>query len=496
MEEKAIPEEKKDATPFFCETCKSSIPASAREEHDPKHTVYPVAELGQKLIAMLSKEDDLALLSEIRKLDEELVSEVKKLKGWFDNIETKVLAAVRQCMGEVVNEVLEQTNEKLGKKRTQMEETLKVCSEGREAVIDALKDAVTAGKPDEILKHVDLFYKCAEKERLFAAIGGSKMMWTQHIRKMKAISAEFLKDTVSSALRHLFYTPLLYIIPNKSNQLITFDPATNKRNVYTMEGLVKTRHFDSVLVKNVVYIAGGQSDEAKAPLSLVWEYELLEGGNVLTQKADMLKGRFGHKMICASESFVYALGGIVISFLGTKYTNHCEKYDRVYDRWVEVGGLHENKGYMSACQFQSRFIYIFGGFCDDVASESSSTVEFLDTMIESEGWKLVKFSNINKKWIPISQAGVVQLGKQMLLLFGGRTSKTKFSSDCFLYSVRDNTMKQLECKIARPTAFYQRSIVEYKDGVYSFDATDCDLHVFDPTAIKWKVVKRPDWDHV
>ena len=479
---------------LFCEACKSLLCSDCKTGHDNKHTIFTLKDLGDKLIQLLSKEDDTALYQEICKMEEELNGEVSKLKRWFDEIERKVVEGVRQCMSDIMNEVLEQTNEKLGKKRAQMEEALKMNAETRETIISELRDLSISEQYKGVMKYKDMYYQCLEKEKLFTTTASSKLMWVQHIKKMKGISLEYLKDTVSKSLTHIFYVPLIYIIPNKSNLIVVYDPVSKKRTISTMDGLLKARHFDSVLIKNSVYISGGNDEESKSLLRDLYEYELLENGNQLHKKADMLKGRFGHKMINVIESFIYCLGGIITSFLGTKYTNHCEKYDRVYDRWVEVKPLHENKGYMSACHFRERFIYVFGGFNDDVASESSSSVEFFDTMIESEGWKLVKIANVQKKWQPISQAGVVQLGKQRLLLFGGRSHKSTFSADCFLYDIKDNTMKQLECKLAHPTSFYQRTIVSFKDELYAFDATDNNLHIFDPVAIKWRHVKRLEWD--
>lgn len=479
----------------FCESCKTLICENCKPEHVPKHVVYTLEEFGQKLIQQLCKEKDAALFEEICKLDAELSSEVKKLKTWFENIQKKVIESIHQCMNEVMNEVLEQTNEKLRQKKVQMEEIMKAGNEEKEKVVAEIKDLIAGSKFSEIYKYKDLYFQCIENNRFIASMASSKGMWIQHIKKIKDISTESLKGIVSSSLNHIFYVPLLYIIPNKSDQIMIYDPATKSRRVFTMEGIQKTKHFDSLLIRNSIFITGGQDDENKTLSKNVFEYELLETGNILSQKADMLKGRFGHKNISVIDSFIYSLGGVTGSLLGTKYTNHCEKYDRVYDRWVEVKPLHENKGYMSACQFKERFIYVFGGFSDDVASESSSIVELLDTMIESEGWKIVKFTNVNKKWAPISQAGVFQIGKQMLLLFGGRSSKSQFSADCFIFNIKDNTMKQLECKTAHATSFYQRSIVTYKDELYSFDATENNLHIFEPLGIKWKVIKRSEWDH-
>jgi len=481
---------------FLCETCKITICQDCKTEHDQTHSICSLQDLSQKLMLQLSKEDDVGLYKEICKLDDELNGEVDKLKKWFETIEKKVVDVIHECMNEVMNEVLEQTNVKLGKKKKQMEEALKLTAEEREKIQDEIKDIVMDEKYENLAKYKDLYFQIVDKQKLFMSTASSKPMWIQHVKKVASISEEFLKENVSNALKHVFNVPLLYIMPNKTNQILTYDLASKKKVIYRLEGLQKSRHFDTALIKNCIFIIGGHDEENKVLLRNNYEYEILEKMGTLRKKADLIKGRFGHKAIAVTDSFVYALGGIVQSFLGTKYTNHCEKYDRVFDRWVEVKPMYESKGYMSACHFKERFIYVFGGFSDDVASESSSTVEFFDTMIESEGWKIVKFTNVNKKWMPISQAGVVQLGRQMLLLFGGRTNKSEFTSDCYLYNIKDNTMKQLECKIANSTAFYQRHIATYNDEIYAFDSNENNLHIFDPVAIKWNVVKRTEWDQV
>ena len=479
---------------FLCETCKINLCADCKNEHDQAHAICTLQDLSQKLMLQLSKEDDVVLYQEICKLDKELNTEVNKLKNWFGNIEKRVVEVIHECMNEVMNEVLEQTNVKLGKKKQQLEESLKMTAEEREKVQEQIKDIVMDEKYSELAKYKDLYFQTLEKQKLFLSTASSKPMWIQHVKKVAGITEEFLKENVSNALKHVFTVPLLYIMPNKSNQILTYDLATKKRTVYKLDNIQKSKHFDTALIKNNIFIIGGHDEETKTLLKNTYEYEILEKAGTLQQRADLLKGRFGHKAIAVTDSFVYALGGIISSFLGIKYTNHCEKYDRVFDRWVEVKPMYESKGYMSACSFRDRFIYVFGGFSDDVASESSSTVEFFDTMIESEGWKIVKFNNVNKKWAPISQAGVIQLGRQMLLLFGGRTNKSQFTSDCYLYNMKDNSMKQLECKIASATAFYQRHIATYQDELYAFDSNENNLHIFDPVAIKWNVIKRADWE--
>lgn len=478
----------------FCETCKVALCLDCKNEHDPGHTVYHIQDLAQKLIMQLSKEDDVVLYQEVRGLDEELSGEVKKLRSWFENMEKKVVDVIHQSMSDVMNEVLEQTNVKLNKKRKQMEEALKVGSEEKERIQEEIKDLVAQEKFADILKYKDMYYQTLNKQKLFLKAASSKPTWIQHIKKVAGLSEEFLKDNVATALKHVFSIPLLCVIPNKSNQIVLYDLATKRRTVQKLEGVPKSKQFDYVLVRNCVYIIGGYQEETKEALKSTFEYEVSEKGNSLLKKADLTKARFAHKAIAVTDSTIYALGGITPSFMGMKYTSSCEKYDRVLNRWVEIKSLYEGKGYMSACHFNERFIYVFGGFTDDMALESSALVEFFDTMIESDGWKLVKFINAGKKWAPVSQPGVVQLGRQMLLIFGGRSNKSQYSDNCFLYNIKENTMKQLDFKLSAPTNFYQRQAVNYKDQLYAFDSTETNLHVFDPLTVRWNVVKRAEWE--
>ena len=123
----------------MCETCRNTICETCKTEHDPNHNVFNLQELGNKLIMQLSKEDDLVLYQEICKLDDELAKEVNNLKTWFGNIEKKVTDVVHQCMNDVMNEVLEQTNVKLCKKRKQMEEALNLTTEDKDRSKKKLK---------------------------------------------------------------------------------------------------------------------------------------------------------------------------------------------------------------------------------------------------------------------------------------------------------------------------------------------------------------------
>jgi hypothetical protein len=248
------------------------------------------------------------------------------------------------------------------------------------------------------------------------------------------------------------------------------------------------------MIKNTIYIAGGLVDDSK-PIQILrttYEYDMNE--NKLTRKADMVKQRYAHKMVCVSDQIVYALGGIIGTIYGTKYCNFCEKYDKGFDRWMETEPLFESKAYMSACVCRDRYIYVFGGFVDDTLSAISGTVEFLDTMMEKGGWKIVKFEDPKKVWAPFSMGAAVQLDRHQLLLFGGRVSKSLNSDNSYVYNIRSNVLTLLDCKITHPASFYQRHNVFYKDQLYIFDSTENDLHIFNPATIKWNIVKKAQWD--
>eukprot|EP00826_Nyctotherus_ovalis_P051253 TRINITY_DN6395_c0_g1_i9.p1 TRINITY_DN6395_c0_g1~~TRINITY_DN6395_c0_g1_i9.p1 ORF type:complete len:358 (-),score=99.58 TRINITY_DN6395_c0_g1_i9:161-1189(-) len=321
-----------------------------------------------------------------------------------------------------------------------------------------------------------------------------KEILVDHVKRVSGTTEDTLKETLQNSLNKVFSIPLLYITLNKSNQIFTYNIATKKKTAHKLNDMIKSNHFDSVLIRNFIYITGGVTEEAKTPLAVTYQYELKDNDGNFMKKANMLKGRFGHKSISVIESFIYALGGVVSSFLGTKYSNHCEKYDRFFDRWIEIKPLIESKGYMTACHLRERFIYVFGGFKDDLCLESSVNVEIYDTMVESEGWKFVKFNDEGSKWLPVSQGGAIQLNRNSLIIFGGRINKTKFSSDSYLYSIKDKTMKMLECKIESSTTFYQRQVVKYKEHLYAFDGDKNDLHIFDPNEVKWILVKKEEWN--
>jgi hypothetical protein len=477
----------------LCETCKTLLCAECKTSHDVTHLVLNLQELGQKLVEQLGKPDDRVLFQEIEKLDDELEREVGRLRNWFAETEKQAIEALHTCMTEMLKDVVDETRLALSKKRKQLQEALNIPAEERAKTSEEVKALIADGHDDMIAKYSPIYLQCMSKQRLFMKAASAKPGWIQHLKKVNNLTDEFLKDCTLTVFKRIFDRPLVYAIANKTNQIVLYDPVANRRSTHRIEGLPKSKHFDSALIRNCIYFTGGLDEEAKAILKSTHEYELRERDNVLSRKADMLKGRFGHKLLAPTDMFMYALGGVVSSFLGQKYSNHCEKYDRVYDRWIELRPMYESKGYVSACHFKERFIYVFGGFNDDVASESSSTVEFLDSMVETEGWKLVKFDNVGKKWAAVSQAGVIQLGRQMLLLFGGRSNKSTFTDVCYVYNIKENAVRQLECKLEHPTSFYQRHIANYKDKIYALDATENDLHVFNPTEVKWTAIKRADW---
>ena len=260
----------------------------------------------------------------------------------------------------------EESNVKLKETRANMEKSVKLTVEEREKVQEEIKDIVMDEKYHLLGKYKDLYLQLQDKDELYMSTASSKPIWIDHINKVTNISEEFLKENLTATLKRVFTVPILHIIPNKMAQVFTYDLSTKNKKAYRLEGIIKSNHFDSVLIKNLLYIIGGMSEESKALLPTTFEYEFQEKEVVLHKKANMIKARFGHKALTVSDSFIYALGGVTTSFLGTKYANNCEKYDKLFNRWIEIKPMNECKGYMTVCSFKERFIYVFGGFRDDL----------------------------------------------------------------------------------------------------------------------------------
>jgi len=476
---------------YLCETCQITMCEECKNEHDVIHDITSLQDINQKFMMYLDKEDDKELYEAICKLDDSLNLEVERLQKWLDKVQEKVGETIENYKKEVMNEVRDQSNVKIGQIREGMQNALKMSSEEKEEMQDKIKNIVMEEKFHLLGSHKNLYFKLQEKDELYRETANVKDICIEDVKRVAAISEDILKEGLLNSLNKIFSLPLLYILFNKSDQLFTYNIATKEKPSYKLAGIPKSMHFDSVLVKNFVYIIGGTNEEGKLPSNSTFEYEISVS---LKQKANMVKGRFGHKAISVVDSFIYALGGVINSFLGTKYTNHCEKYDRFFNRWIEIKPLTENKGYMTACHFMERFIYVFGGFRDDLCLESSANIEMYDTMVESDGWKFVKFNDEGSKWSPVSQGGAIQLNRNSLIIFGGRINKAKFSSDSYIYSIKDNTMKMIGSKIESSTSFYQRQVVLYKEQVYAFDGDKSDLHVFNANEMKWILVKREQWN--
>ena len=478
----------------LCETCKVLMCQTCKDEHDQSHVVTSLQDLSQKLMMYLNKEDNQSLYQDICKLDDDLNIKLTQTEKWFENIEKRIIEIVHECKAEVMQEITAKSNMKLNEIRKKMEEAPKMTTEERDKIQEEIKDIVMDEKYSMLSKYKDLYIKIQEKDELYMNTANSKQFWIDHVKKINDFSDEYLKENLTRSFKRLFEVPVLHIIPNRTNQIFTYNVATKDKAGHKIQEIIPANHFDSLIIGNSAYIIGGMNEQKSILLPTTYQYEFMKEGGKLIKRGNMIKGRFGHKVLAVGDSFIYAVGGVTSSFLGTKYTNHCEKYDRDFDKWHEIKPMIECKGYMTACLFKDRFIYVFGGFRDDLCLDSSANIEMYDTMIENEGWKLVKFNDEGSKWLPVSQAGAVQLGKNTILIFGGRVNKTKFSNDSYLYSAKDNTMKMLDCKIESSTTFYQRQVTIYKDQVYTFDGDKNDLHVFDKSEVKWILIKKEEWN--
>jgi len=107
-----------------------------------------------------------------------------------------------------------------------------------------------------------------------------------------------------------------------------------------------------------VFLIGG-GDYKSLPDSMFQCREMIKAQNYyFVMKKNMTYARHGHSLTSVGEQY------IVVSGSRKEVSNASQKvelYDANSDEWMELSDINTGRHYHSSCNFDNKFIYLFGG---------------------------------------------------------------------------------------------------------------------------------------
>ena len=248
--------------------------------------------------------------------------------------------------------------------------------------------------------------------------------------------------------------------------------------------------FDTIAVKDSIYITGGTKDSEKC-LASTYEHSLLR--ERVVRRADMNEARKEHIMEYNADH-VYCIAGRNDGGL----TSSCERYRVTQScangEWEQVPSLCESRIAPSACAIRDPLnpvIYVFGGL------GPGGCVDYIEMLL---------CNNIAQKWIKIEVktcegwksrygAGIFPVHNELhneIVIFGG-TEETDFN-DTFIIDLKSKTMQACPtAQLPEGISFAQRKCVCTRDCTKACIIGSFNVHCFDVEAKKWEIVKEDEW---
>lgn len=155
-------------------------------------------------------------------------------------------------------------------------------------------------------------------------------------------------------------------------------------------------------------------------------------------KKRMQYARHGHSCVGIADTYIMVSGSRKEV---SQASQKVELYDSNQDEWMELQNINEGRHYHSSCNFENKFIYIFGGI-QNASKKYSNTIErlvfSLQTITQVKWTKISigeqSFYQINQPVIAARQgAGMCQFSEDQILIVGGFNGR--FLSDYYTFKI-------------------------------------------------------------
>jgi hypothetical protein len=193
-------------------------------------------------------------------------------------------------------------------------------------------------------------------------------------------------------------------------------------------------HKSIVTPKGDIFLVGGSdSDNSKRKLRTTYYFDfkrrtLLPKGNMNTARSSFA--------ICYMNNHLYAVGGLTNNSV---FTNACEKYDIVNDKWIPIASLNYDVLAPCVAAFNNKYLFKFGG--NSLENRFETFVEKYDE--ESKQWTSVAFTldkglgTAAQYFRVLTTSACIQINPQEIYVFGGYLEDNTGSNQTFIFRVND-----------------------------------------------------------
>jgi len=229
-------------------------------------------------------------------------------------------------------------------------------------------------------------------------------------------------------------------------------------------------NYDSVQMKNKMYVAGGFDSLKIDFIKTTIQIEITPDFTLQKQsKADMIYAKSQHKLVAFTPELIYSLGG---KNRQDKFMKTCEIYNVKKDTWTEGPHMSQGKSFIAATAFQCSSIYTFGG----LSKVALNTIESLHPNAENT-WKIIKLAS--STWTAREEAAAVQISQREILVFGGINTQTGSTDECFVFDVDKIELTKSKDSLKKKEWFASRNATRCNKNIYIFGFHSNDLHIYE-----------------
>jgi len=236
-------------------------------------------------------------------------------------------------------------------------------------------------------------------------------------------------------------------------------------------------HASICLPNGSIYLTGGT--DSYQHFKDFFKYSVAT--NAWVRLPSMQKKRSAH-CICYLQNAIYVIGG----YDGTRFLRDCEVYDLGLQSWASIGSLNVPSAFASACSFNDRYIFKFGG----LNGKDHQYINIYERYsLINNVWDVVELKTqdplIRESYTLRESAESIQINSKQIIIFGGKNKNTTLDSTLLLDVDELEVSIKVHPQAKLPFAEYFRcpkSITMKKGQVYvvsfymrkifGFDGTD------------------------
>lgn len=332
---------------------------------------------------------------------------------------------------------------------------------------------------DKFLSSMDLKKYQEELERINELSSGD-MDYIQELGKLKRTNIEYSYNPMTILGMIRVNTEV-----KKPDRVIQFDREKNSLNIYNIKtksststqvnsGFILPYRFISIEVASNVYLVGGDNNHGYY-LKSIHLYDEIRG--VLIALAEMFEARSRHSLSSHKDS-IFAIGGEN----STGVLNSCEQYDIKENVWKTFPRLHQRRCGHSSCVVDGHLYVGFGWDGEYLNSIESLNIEY------GTAWSIVKLEK--GRSLPALQiAGMIHIGTQEILVFGGYEEGEKLSTTSFVVNLKKNTWKKMK-ELAEGEAFIGSEAKKMGEMIYSVGYVKGGLYSYDIRRDVWNFTEQ------